>query len=183
MTSRLLRLPILLLAVVALASCDPVPSGAKRKSQPALVAQRISATKVTVTYNRPSARGRPLFGGIVKWGEVWDPGADEATTFQVSRDVRVNGQPLPRGKYSVWAVPDSVAWTVIFSRAADVYHTPYPEGSDALRLRVRPRRGPYVESLSYAFPVATPDSAVLHLAWGETVVPLTIHPRTSRRAR
>ena len=178
MTRRPFCLASLLLAVLAAAGCDAVPSGAKRKSQPALVVQRIGAAKVTVTYNRPSARGRRLFGGIVPWDSVWDPGADEATRIETSRDLLVEGRPLPRGAYSLWAVPDSAEWTVIFSRAADVYHTPYLGAErDALRLPVRPLRGPHVETLAFYFPVATADSAVLHFHWGETVVPLRIRPR------
>jgi DUF2911 family protein len=175
---RSLPLLVFLCLAVSAAACDPVPSGAKRRSQPALVVQRMGATKVTVRWNRPSARGRTLFGGIVPWDSVWDPGADEATTVAVSRDVTVNGRVLRKGKYSLWAAPDPAEWTVIFSRDAGAYHTPYPgERKDALRLRVRPRRAPHVETMAFWFPVATPDSAVLHFQWGETLVPLVFRPR------
>ena len=169
---------LILLVLFLLAACNSVPSGAKRKSQPAMVVQRIGAAKVTVTYNRPSARGRALFGGIVPWDSVWDPGADEATKITTTRDLLVEGHVLRRGEYSLWAVPGPAEWTVIFSRAADVYHTPYPGAyRDALRLRVRPQRGPHVETLAFWFPVATADSAVLALHWGETIVPLRLHRR------
>lgn len=169
----------LLLAIVlsSALSCDRLPGRAPRKSQPATVTQTIGRTKVTVTYNRPSARGRALFGSLVPFGQPWDPGADEATTIAVSRDVRFGGRPLPEGRYSVWVVPQPAEWTFILSTAADVPHTPYPEGRDALRLQLRPTRGPYMEALGFYFPVADSTHALLALHWGETIVEVPISTR------
>lgn len=148
--------------------------GEIKKSQHATVMQRVGRTEVSLVYNRPVARGRRLFGGIVPWGQPWNPGADDATTITVSRDVRVNGAPLPAGSYSVWAIPDSARWTVIFSRAADVFHTPYPEGKDALRVAAVPRAGPHMETLGFYFPAVEGATAELVMHWGETVVPLAL---------
>jgi hypothetical protein len=151
-----------------------LPDGTERLSQPAEVRQRMGPVEIGVAYNRPSARGRDLFGGLLEWAEVWNPGANEATRIAVSHDVLVEGEPLPAGRYSLWAVPDPEEWTLVFSRAHDVFHTPYPEGHDALRLRIRPERGPHMETLAFYFPVAAQDSVRLHLHWGEVVVPLTL---------
>ena len=86
---RMLVIPVTIFALAPLlgASCGDLFRRQPRKSQPALVEQRMGRTEITVRYNRPVARGRTLFGGIVKYGEVWDRGADEATTIQVSGDV------------------------------------------------------------------------------------------------
>src|ERR1700756_1501759 len=89
------------LAVIA-AACDRVPSGAGRKSQPALVVQRRGAARLAGRYNRPSARGRRLFGGIVPWDSVWCPGADEATRLDTTRDLSLGRAVLPKGAYSLW---------------------------------------------------------------------------------
>lgn len=136
----------------------------------------MGATELAVVFNRPSARGRELFGGIVPYDSVWNPGADEATRVEVSRDVMVDGRSLPAGKYSLWVIPRPESWTMIFSRAHDVYHVPYPEGKDALRLEVQPRVGGHMETMAFYFPVATTDSARLHLHWGTTVLPLHLRP-------
>lgn len=166
------------LAVIA-AACGRVPSGAGRKSQPALVVQRLGAARLSVRYNRPSARGRRLFGGIVPWDSVWCPGADEATRLDTDRDLRIGAATLPRGAYSLWMIPDSAGeWTVIFSHAVRAYHVPYPgAGKDALRVRVRPAAGAYVETLAWDVPLATPDSAVLEMRWGSVTVPIALHLR------
>ena len=145
------------------------------KSQHAMVTQLVGTAQVTIVYNRPSARGRTLFGGggVVPWGKVWCPGADTATTIALSKDMVVGGQPLAAGKYSIWAIPGPDEWTLIFSRAADVFHIPYPgEAQDALRLKVKPQAGggPFMESLAFYFPAADRDQALLNLHWGETIV-------------
>lgn len=135
--------------------------------------QMIADVRVEVRYSRPVARGRDLFGALVKCGEPWTPGADSATTIDVSRDVRVNGELLPAGRYSIWAIPERDVWTIIFSRQHVAFHTRYPgEAQDALRIRVQPRSGPHVETLTFSFPMVEGYTATLQLHWGTTVVPL-----------
>ncbi|HET7296850.1 MAG TPA: DUF2911 domain-containing protein [Gemmatimonadales bacterium] len=146
-------------------------------SQHAVVTQLLGKTEVTIVYNRPTARGRKLFGGggVVTWGRVWCPGADQATTIALGKDVLVAGHRLAAGKYSIWAIPDTAEWTLIFSRAADVFHTPYPgESHDALRILVKPQSGPYFETLAFYFPAADANRALLTLQWGETLVQVPI---------
>jgi len=152
-----------------------IPLDKVAKSQPAIVGQRIANTDITITYSRPVARGRQLFGGIVPYDEVWDPGADQATSLAFSRDVQVNGHALRAGKYSLWVIPRTTAWTVIFSNAADAYHTPYPgEAKDALRFDVTPRAGQHTETLTYDFPIVEGKDAELDMRWGTTVLPLSL---------
>jgi hypothetical protein len=166
----------LLSAAVAL----PTPAAAQqpttpRRSQPGSVMQRVGDTKIEILYSRPVARGRELFGKVVPWGRVWNPGADTATQVSFSDDVRVNGARLAAGTYSLWAMPGPETWTVIFSRAAPVWHLPYPgQDKDALRLEVRSETGSHMEALAYYFPVVDGLRAMLHLHWGTTIVPLEI---------
>ncbi len=146
-------------------------------SQRGAVSQRVGYTDVAITYSRPVARGRTLFGdgGVVRWGRVWNPGADSATTIALSKAVEIDGRELAAGRYTLWTIPDPTTWTVIFSRAVDVLHTPYPgEEHDALRVEVTPEQASHMEVLAFYFPVVAPDSAVLRLHWGETVIPITI---------
>lgn len=168
---------MLLSLLLPLGACERLPSGEGRKSQPARVTQRLEDAEVTVVYSRPVARGRQLFGALVPYGEVWNPGADDATRVELSHDVSMAGHTLPAGKYSVWAIPGPREWTVIFSLDWDVPHLPYPEGQDALRIRVAARKGPHMESLGFYFPMVDADSALLVMHWGETVVPLPLRVR------
>jgi hypothetical protein len=165
----------LLLGGVLLAPAAALLGQVARKSQHGSVMQVIGATTVTVLYNRPSARGRRLFGDLVPYGRAWTPGADTATTVAFTRAVRVAGEPLAAGTYSLWMIPEKdEAWTVIFSKAAPVFHIPYPPGHDALRVKLKPQAGSFVETLAFYFPLVAPDSAVLEFHWGETAVSIPI---------
>lgn len=158
----------------AASGAEIIPIEEVRKSQAAAVSQRVANTEITVTYSRPVARGRALFGALIPYDQVWNPGADQATAIAISRDVQVNERSLPAGKYSLWAVPKPDVWMVIFSRAADVYHTPYPgDAQDALRFDVPPEQGPHMEALTFYFPIVEGKDAVLRMHWGEIMVPLS----------
>src|SRR3954470_24608271 len=91
-------------APASAASSDIIPLDQVSKSQAAAVSQRVANTDITITYSRPVARNRTLFGALVPYNETWNPGADQATAVTFSRDVHVNGEPLPAGKYSLWAI-------------------------------------------------------------------------------
>jgi hypothetical protein len=157
------------------APTEIIPPEKVSRSQAAAVSQRVANTEITVTYSRPVARGRALFGALVPYDQVWNPGADQATTVAFTRDVQVNDQPLQAGKYSLWTIPRPETWTVIFNRAADVYHTPYPgEDQDALRLDIRAEEGPHMEALTFYFPTVEGKEAVLRLHWGELMVPMAV---------
>jgi len=149
------------------------------KSQHGTVTQRVGATEIAISYNRPVARGRVLFGpdGIVSWGRRWHPGADSATTIAFSKDVTIEGQTLPAGRYTIWTIPEQrpAPWTLIFNRGVDVWHTNYPgESQDALRIKVVADSATHVETLTYFFPMVDADSAVLRLQWGTTAVGMRI---------
>jgi hypothetical protein len=162
-------------ALASPASTEIIPLDKVSKSQAAAVSQRISNTEITLTYSRPVARGRELFGGIVPYDQVWNPGADQATAIAFTRDVEIDGQRLQAGKYSLWTIPRPERWTVIFSKAANVYHTPYPgEDQDQLRVDVRSEPGAHMETLLFYFPIVEGKDAVLRLHWGEVMVPLSI---------
>lgn len=146
-----------------------------RRSQQASVMQRLGTTHIEVRYSRPSARGRELFGALVPWGREWTPGADTATNVTFTNDVRVNGQPLPAGTYSLWTIPGQERWTIIFSSAHPVWHLPYPRGRDVLRIESTPREGSSpMELLTFSFPVVDGLTGELVMQWGTVIVPITI---------
>jgi len=176
------RIPGGAIALLVAAASAP-PAGAQQRIHPSqygTVTQRVGYTDIAISYRRPVARGRDLFGGVVNWGRIWTPGADSATAIEFSRDVEVEGRALTAGGYTLWMIPQAAPepWTVIFSKAVHVFHIPYPgEQQDALRLTVTPEAGAHMEVLAFYFPVVAPDSAVLRMHWGTTVVPLRVRVR------
>jgi len=173
-----MRHTFLIQALSLLLACT-VSAQEIRRSQHGSVTQRVGTTDIAISYNRPVARGRELFGGggIIRWGRIWHPGADSATTISFSKGVTIDGHPLAAGRYTLWTIPDEAPkpWTMIFSRAVNIWHTPYPGDSvDVLRVTVPAESGAHMETLAYYFPMVDADSAVLRLHWGTTVVPLRI---------
>lgn len=164
--------------VAALAPMTPACGTAQRRiprSQRGAVEQTIAATTIRVTYGRPAARGREIFGALVPWGRVWTPGADSATAIETSTNLTVAGNVLPAGRYSIWTIPGPERWTIIFSRRDRAFHTRYPgETNDALRFDVTPHPGPDTETLTWEFPVATGRRGMLALRWARTVVEIPL---------
>ena len=148
----------------------------RRASEHGTVSQKVDGTTISVEYDRPVARGRDLFGALVRWNQTWTPGANNATTLEVDKDVRINGAMLPKGKYSVWMIPrDTAAWTVILHRNAKLWHTQRPnQTEEQLRFDVTPEQGSHMETLAWYFPVVGPEMTTLRMHWGTTVVPMKI---------
>jgi len=71
--------------------------------------------RIRVFYNRPSKKGREIFGGLVPYDQVWRTGANEATTFETNKDLIIEGLSLKAGKYSLWTIPHENTWTIIFN--------------------------------------------------------------------
>ncbi|GAC1653359.1 MAG: DUF2911 domain-containing protein [Gemmatimonadaceae bacterium] len=172
MSARTSALASVLLAVYLVAPALLAQPG--RKSQHATLTQTIGPLEVSLAYNRPVARGRTLFGGIVPFGKVWNPGADTATAITFSRDVLIAGHMLSAGSYSLWMIPGADVWTIIFSSATPVFHVPYPPGHDVLRVRVPARHGEHMEALAFYFPLVEADAGTLVLHWGTSVVPIDV---------
>jgi len=166
------------------AASSLVPSLASAQvmaSEKGSVSQTVDGTTITIEYFRPVARGRTPFPDVVRYGRPWTPGANWATTLEVDKDVRINGNPLPKGKYSVWMIPGADEWTVMLNREARVFHTRPPNASDEqLRFTVTPSTGPHMETLAFYFPVVTRDGATLDLHWATTIVPMRITIEPSR---
>lgn len=71
--------------------------------------------KITVRYNRPYKKGREIFGSLIPYGKVWRTGANEATIFETNKTLSIQGKKLAPGKYSLWTIPDSTSWQIIFN--------------------------------------------------------------------
>lgn len=152
-------------------------SGQLRASALGSVSQTIDGTRITVEFSRPQVRGRDsLFGKVVTWGEVWTPGANWATTLEVSRDVKLNGHSVARGKYSVWmVVRQAEDWTLVLDPRFRRFHMNHPDSTpEQIRFAVRPEDKPSLETLTWWFPVNRPFGTTLAMQWGTKYVALEV---------
>ncbi|MBG8554769.1 DUF2911 domain-containing protein [Hymenobacter guriensis] len=132
-----LWLACLLLSFDSLAQAKKPEDKSKRPSPPAAATAKTPAGTITIDYSRPSVKGRKVFGGLVPLGQVWRTGANEATTFSVDKNVLVQGQALPAGKYALFSIPGDQEWTIIFNKVPDQWGAyEYKQDQDALRVQV-----------------------------------------------
>lgn len=144
-----------------------------RTSPNAMVAQTIGVTDATITYGRPSVRGRTIYGDLVPYGEVWRTGANEATTITIEDDVMVEGESLAAGTYALFTIPGEDTWTVIFNEEAEQWGAyNYDESADALRVTVEPEAAASMEMMTFTFENVTDTSAAAVLHWSDVRVPI-----------
>lgn len=146
-----------------------------RESQRAAISQVIGDTTVSIVYHRPNTKNRKVWGELVPFGQVWRTGANEATVFEVSNDVTINGQLLPKGKYSLHTIPTESEWTLIFNKTWNQWGSfDYDAKQDALRVAAKPMSGEMRETMSFDFGDMKPNSTQVVIAWDKLRVPFTI---------
>lgn len=188
----------------------PVQIKPIRPSQKASVMQTVGVTDITITYSRPGVQGRTIFADapasmavraqgeatlddqtkrqkgepITPYGHIWRAGANEATLFQVTDDVLINGQPLKAGAYSLQAIPGKDEWTLIFNNDPGQWGAfNYDEKKDALRIKTKPQWvNENQEWLSYTFDPVSPNSATVNLRWEKVRVPFTVEVKDVKAA-
>ena len=84
------------------------------------VEQVVGLTNVDISYSRPSAKGRNVFGDLVPYGKLWRTGANANTTINFSEDVMISGKALKKGKYALFTTPKADVWEVILDRKSVV---------------------------------------------------------------
>jgi hypothetical protein len=174
--THVLRLRLITVAAIMVAAPSPRAHAQVRASERATVSQTVDGTVITVDYSRPQLRGRDsLWGKVIPHEEIWTPGANLSTSLQVSRDVKIAGQPLPAGKYSLWMVTKPGEWKLHIHRNATLFHTRPPKLDDMLlSIPVTPATGEKVEVLTFDFPRVWTEGTELRFRWGTTAVPIEI---------
>jgi hypothetical protein len=148
-----------------------------RASEQATISQTIDGTEIRLEYARPRTRGRDsVFGGEVKWNEVWTPGANWATTLELNRDIKLDGHPVPKGKYSVWlVVKQSGPWTMVLDPRSRLFHMAHVDSTaEQIRYPVMPEAGPVTDVLTWSFPEIRVNGGTMAMQWGAVRVPFRI---------
>jgi tetratricopeptide (TPR) repeat protein len=147
-----------------------------RDSQHSAVTQRIGITDITISYSRPLVKGRPIWGKLVPYNEVWRTGANENTIIKFTDDVTIEGKPLAKGTYALFTIPGENQWTVIFSKVHTAWGSfTYNQADDALRVTVKPQATEPREAMTFDFDDVKADSAVATLRWEKIAVPFKVH--------
>lgn len=138
-------------------------------SPPSTLTQKVGLTDVTISYSRPSMKGRKIFGELVPFGEMWRTGANSATTFTFSDEVTLEGKKVPGGTYSLFTIPGQNEWTVILNKNAKASVNDYKQTEDVARFTVQPKKtgSPY-ETFTIDISDLTLTGATLNIKWENT---------------
>ena len=135
----------------------------------------VGASELRIDYFRPAVRDREIWGALVPYDRLWRTGANEAPTLTFSRDVTIEGRPLPAGRYTLLTIPGRTSWTLIFNRIPGQFGTfVYDPAFDALRVEVAPRPAGMHERFEISAEPTGPAQAVVSLRWDRLSVPFTV---------
>ncbi|MGZ3975150.1 MAG: DUF2911 domain-containing protein [Flavisolibacter sp.] len=137
---------------------------------------KVAAPPVArVVYSRPQKDNRPIFGGLVEFDKVWRMGANEATEIEFFKDVTIGGKKVPKGRYTLYAIPTESKWTIILNKDTDTWGAfVYDQKKDVLRTDVPVQAlSTPVEAFSMNFN-KTDKGMDLFIAWDTTSVSLPI---------
>lgn len=184
------RLLLLVIMLSAASVCVFGQVSFPRASQRSAVSQTVGDTEISIVYHRPNVKGRQIWGCqtsdvipkggvtydcLVPYGQVWRTGANEATVFEINNDVMINGQKLPKGKYSLHTIPGDNEWTIIFNKTWNQWGSySYDEKQDALRVTAKPVAADMMETMSISIEDVTENSARIVIGWEKIRVPFTV---------
>lgn len=142
------------------------------------IKQEVGLTEITLSYSRPSAKGRTVMGGLVPHGETWRTGANASTKLTFTEDVKLGGNELPAGTYALYTIPAEQEWTIIIHKKTNMRSIAggrvKPE-NDAFRFTVKPISNPVgVETFTMQFTDITTNSCHLQLSWENTIIKFPI---------
>jgi len=172
-------LSILFLAVISLSTFAqdfPAPS------PKATISQVVGVTEITVEYSSPGVKGRELFGELIPYGEVWRTGANKATAITFEDAVKVGGEDIKAGSYSIFTLP-SEGGKLLFmlNTETELWGTGKRDnGKDIVGVDVELEKAKEsVERMRFTFENTTNNSTDLKFAWGNHRFTVPIETNTA----
>ena len=171
--------------------CSLEEGNARRDSPRDELRFEVGGRPALLCYGRPAARGRPIFGDLVPFGELWRTGADEPTVLHLPFRATVAGVPLGRGRYSIYTIPGEARWTLVINRATrqsgrtreetgkrgTVFPNAYTEAvraQEIARVPVEVESVPHSERLTARTDVVSPSETTLRFEWESVSVMIPI---------
>ncbi|MCA5005738.1 DUF2911 domain-containing protein [Sphingobacterium bovistauri] len=177
---------ILSIATVAMLFLGTELSQAQVKLPPAssttTIIQGLGIKNIILSYQRPSTKGRKIFGELVPYNEVWRTGANNIPTITFDEEVTIEGNAVPAGTYGIFTIPNPTEWTVILSKNPKQWGAyQYKKEDDFLRFKVKPQKlANKVETFTITFDDVTTNSTHVSLAWENTEVGFAIKTDQSK---
>jgi hypothetical protein len=148
-------------------------------SPPASANATIGGKQITVDYYAPSMHGRKIMGSLVPYGRVWCPGANVATGLTTPTGLQIGSLKLPKGTWSIWAIPGEKEWTLVVNKQSGQHHLDYDPAEDfgRTKMEVKTLASP-VETFRIELTANGGNKGTLALIWEttEASIPFTVLP-------
>jgi hypothetical protein len=162
-------------------------SGTAQVNFPALspkgsISQKVGVGTISVIYERPAARGRKVFGELVRYNKLWRTGAGNCTKIKFDDNVLIENKVIPAGTYSLFTIPDLQEWTIILNSDTTLYGTGgYDQRNDIVRFPAKAKvTQRYYESFTIDIDVI-PDNAEINICWENTNVAFEVKTETDKK--
>lgn len=144
-----------------------------------IIVQKAGFATITITYERPSARDRKIFGDLVPFDELWRTGAGNCTKIKFDKSVVIAGRRLEPGTYSLFTIPAVQDWTIILNSDTTLYGTGgYDQSRDMVRFKGKAEQASrYYESFTIDVDVVS-DNALITISWERTSTSFTVDTET-----
>jgi len=171
-----MRYVLIIIALALSATAGTAQLNLPNASPDAEFKQEVGFTEIEVKYSRPSARGRVIFGQLEPYGKLWRTGAHDATSIRFSEAVKLNGNDIPAGTYTLFTIPKQEEWTIVINKDTAMHGTSdYRQEQDLVRFSVKPEKSPrYYETFTIEINDFAKDEASLLLTWENTQIRVTI---------
>lgn len=132
---------------------------------------KIDGVNIVINYGSPAVKERQILNNLIPYGKVWRSGANEATTFEISKDVMIEGKKLPAGKYGFFTLNNEGTTQIIFNSVHDQWGAyDYDSSKDVLSVIVRPTvSAAHVENMDFRIIKNT-----VMLVWEKVAIPFEI---------
>ena len=169
-----LILPLLTLLIAFNAEAQSLRTPAASTAQ--TVKQEFGLGTIELSYGRPNAKGRTIFGDLVPYGAVWRTGANSATTLTFSDEVIIGGKKIPAGKYGLLSIPGAAEWTIIISKQLDVTSpSAYKQEMDVIRMNIPTVSLPFpIETFMILFEKVKSNELEMMIIWESTMVSIPV---------
>ena len=151
------------------------------------IKQDFGMGNIELTYSRPAAKDRKIFGDLVPYNKLWRTGANGATIIRFSEPVEIKGKKVDTGSYALYTIPGADSWEIILNKDLKNWGVDgYKESEDVVRVSVTPMNmGSKMESFTMQFADIKPESCELHIMWEKTAVaiPITTNIREKVKAQ
>ena len=141
--------------------------------------QVVGLTEIEIDYNRPSTRGRVIFGNLVPFGKLWRTGANSGTEISFSTDVKIEGKEVKEGSYSVFTIPNKESWELILYSQTNLWSVPrdWDESKIVFSSNIDVNKmssADAIETFSIWIGNVTNNDCHLNIGWADTYIKVKI---------